>query len=121
MSETTRIVGRPRNDPPRLRVLASRRRMAPLEFLVDVVSRHPTYEAAAAECGVSRPTFLAWRNRYGVRGVVTDGPIEGDASAVLAVPGQVGERAGIPRPSGAGKPGRVLDKGAVRVPAGGSQ
>lgn len=68
MGEATRIVDRPRKDVPRLVELASRKGLGLVDFLADVVSRHPTYRAAADECGVSRVTFEAWLKRYGVRG-----------------------------------------------------
>lgn len=63
MSETV-VVHRPIQDPPELRRQAG---STPARtFLIDVISRHPTFEGAAKQLGVSLVTLRRWRRRYGI-------------------------------------------------------
>lgn len=61
------VVTRPRRAPYKLRELASQTNATPLDFLTDLLSRHPTYQSAAKEIGVTRETLRLWRIRYGIR------------------------------------------------------
>ena len=51
----------PKNAPPRLRRLASREGVAPMEYLRQVLSRHVTQEAAADEMQVTSRTVTEWK------------------------------------------------------------
>ena len=61
-------VERPRLAPYTLRKLAAKAGMEPRDYLVHLVSRHPSYDSAANEISVSRETFRLWRVRYRVSG-----------------------------------------------------
>lgn len=65
MAETV-VVKRPPLDPPELSRLAKAAGSAPRDLLVSVIGRHPTFERAADELGVSMVTLRRWRRRYGI-------------------------------------------------------
>ena len=64
MTTTRILVTRPRAAPYALRRISDERQMAPITVLADVLGRHPTNAAAAAELGVCRSTFASWMRRY---------------------------------------------------------
>ena len=66
------VVTRPKLGPVKLRRLAKRARKTEKQFLVDLISRHATFEDARAEVGVSRETFRLWRREFGIE-VVREG------------------------------------------------
>jgi len=69
MVETATVrVERPRKDPWGLRRIADEKRLTPLELLVDVLSRHATYHAAARELGVTERALRNWRRHYRIEG-----------------------------------------------------
>lgn len=60
------VVKRPPQDPPELARLARATKTEPRDLLVTVIGKHPTFDGAAGELGVSLVTLRRWRRRYGI-------------------------------------------------------
>jgi hypothetical protein len=62
----------PAAEPLRIESMAAERGMAPVDLLADVLSRHWSLSAAAAELGVSLPTLAKYRKRFNIEIVEGD-------------------------------------------------
>lgn len=65
--QTTTVVERPRKDPWGLARKAQEAGVSPKEMVVRALSRHATYEAAAAELGVTTRALLRYRRHYQIQ------------------------------------------------------